>query len=94
MKTTSADDKPQLEGPEVFYYQAFRTLSRSRQYSQVGQPFAIPLSEITAYCELFRIHGLDERERLLFFVHQMDDAYIEVRSKQVKDELDRERRKH
>ena len=43
----------------------------------MGGPGPIPLSEILAYCDIYRIEDLDERDELVTFVRAMDQAYLE-----------------
>ena len=53
---------------------AFKNLSSSRAVGfGIG---AIPVSEILAYCELFRIDGEDEREDMLYYVSELDMEYL------------------
>jgi len=60
----------------LFLWQAFVFLNKSRSPSMDGIA-PIPVSEILAYCELFRITNPDDRERLLYAVKAMDGAFIE-----------------
>lgn len=53
--------------------EAFDRLSGSRRYT-MGSPVNIPLSEILAYLELFRIeHGRDD---FVFMIQGMDATYL------------------
>lgn len=60
----------------LFLWQAFVFLNKSRPQGFEGIA-PIPVSEILAYCELFRITNADDRERLLHAVKAMDGAFIE-----------------
>lgn len=67
--------------PEPFpdlaeYLEAFRVLCASRPNSGFGIS-AIPLSEIQSYCSLF---GVEDRERFVYLVRAMDEAFIEKRA--------------
>lgn len=43
----------------------------------MGAPMPIPLSEILAYCDLYRIHDLDERHEIVTFIQAMDRTYLD-----------------
>ena len=60
---------------------AFRELTDSRPYTQ-AQPIPIPLSEILAYCQMYYIESLLERERLVKVVRILDNTYLKVSSEQ------------
>jgi hypothetical protein len=68
--------RPSLDERLRYYYSAYNRVSRSRDVSMAG---ALPLkvSEIAAYCELFKIHSLNERERLFDCITTLDDVYLE-----------------
>lgn len=53
--------------------------------SQVG-PLEIPISEVLAYCELFKVHDLHDRTRIFKFVKRIDRAYLEVIAEKHKTE--------
>ena len=40
-------------------------------------PLPLKLSEIVAYCELFQIRSVTERERLFDIITSLDDVYLE-----------------
>lgn len=48
----------------------------SRRVGMAGA-LPIPVSEIQAYCELFYIRTLPERERLFFFLTDLDSFFLE-----------------
>ncbi len=39
-------------------------------------PLRVPVSEILAYCTLFYISNITERERLFRYVNSLDSAYL------------------
>ncbi len=67
-------------------------LSDSRTYSDVGQPMPIPISEYVAYCELFGIKLLSERETFFRQVRALDRAYREVVSEQLSQKLETDKK--
>lgn len=69
-------DRPVLDFRQHYYYAAYRALSRSRNVAMT-QPLPIPISEILAYCILFQIDNLTEREQILRTVNLLDDVYLE-----------------
>lgn len=50
----------------------------------MGGPLPVPISEILAYCHLFYITNVDEREQLLRYVVSIDNAYLEHAAEQSK----------
>lgn len=64
-------------------------LTQSREYSQFGQPLPIPLSEYVAYCELFGIKELSEREAMFRHVRAMDTIFVEKVGERLKQETDK-----
>jgi hypothetical protein len=71
-------DAPSLPPHLNYYYQQFQELGKSRRYTY-GEPLAIPISEIHAHCEFYR---LDEAERndLYTYVRLFDDNWLEIRA--------------
>jgi hypothetical protein len=67
--------RPKLDQRQVYYYNAYQQMSRSRS-AGMGGALPIPVTEILAYCELFYIAQLDERERIFRYVNRLDDAYL------------------
>lgn len=61
---------------EQSFYNAFVTLSGSRQITAVG-PMAIPLSEIKSFFELYEITDTDEQDEYLELIQTLDKAYLE-----------------
>lgn len=76
-------DRPKLDFRQVYYYNAFQAMSSSRTAGMSGA-MPIPLTEIVAYCNLFYIAQLEEREQLLRYVSSMDRVYLEFAAKQAK----------
>lgn len=72
---------PSLEKmPEVPYYlqwiwEAFSVLSGCRPAS-IGGALAIPMTELHAYCMLKRIDNSDEIDDLIYFIRELDTAYL------------------
>lgn len=79
-------ERPVLE-PHLWYYRdIYGELAGSRSHSANGDPLPIPVSEILAYCTLFRIDGTEERETLCTMVRALDRAFLEhIREKSKKD---------
>jgi hypothetical protein len=69
-------DRPVLDVRQAYYYGAYQSIARGRPVS-MGGPLAIPVSEILAYCYLFKISKVNERDRLLRYVTMIDNAYLE-----------------
>ena len=49
----------------------------------------IPLSEMKAYMELFRINDLDERDRFVRMIKALDRVYIKHTNDKLKQERER-----
>jgi hypothetical protein len=69
-------EKPKLSEDDADYYEAFKSLSGARVYTEVG-PQPIPVSEVLAYCEFLNITDQFERQAILRIMQAMDSAYIE-----------------
>ncbi len=64
--------------PEAeYWYHVFGVLHPSRGVGLEG-PRTIPLSEIEAYCALFRISDLEDREELVTIIRAVDLAYLDL----------------
>ena len=68
--------RPALRSDCIVYFDAFRFLSASRLWNQVG-PQPVPVSEIKAYMEVAEIEDPNEKLKYLKFVSDLDG--IEVR---------------
>ncbi len=69
-------DRPVLDFRQSYYYNAYQSIARSRNAGMAG-PLPIPVSEILAYCNLFQIVKLDERERIFRYINCLDNAYLD-----------------
>lgn len=67
--------KPPLPLHLGFYYEAYLALSRARGLT-MGGVLPIVFSEITNWANEYRIRGEDQRDRLIFFVQSLDQAYM------------------
>ena len=54
----------------------------SRQMGAMGGEGYIPVSEISAYCDLMQITDVNDRADLLRFIRSLDAAYLDEREKQ------------
>ena len=67
-------NRPFLTTWTLSYYRAFRVLQDSRPSGMgIGM---IPLSEMVAYCDLYAITDLDERDRFVTMMKALDEAYV------------------
>lgn len=81
-------NRPVLE-PRLRYFESvFYDLSSDRDYTSAGSPKAIPTPSILAYCELFYIEDMGERERLFRAVRVMDRAFVKELSAKIKRQQD------
>ena len=76
MQPRALENRPLINDRLGYYYAAFNRLSRSRDASMAG-PLPIKASEILAYCTLFNIQTVEERERIFDHIANLDDAYLE-----------------
>lgn len=60
------------------YFAAFKMLHGSRNIAPDGAPLPIPLSEVSAYADLFGFRSLQDRFDLLRYVQVCDNSYIEA----------------
>lgn len=77
-------ERPALTGLLGYYKDVFSDLASSRAYTTEGLALPIPLSEVLAYCELFGIAGLEERDRLYRMIRAMDTTFRKVVADQAK----------
>jgi len=81
--TKSLQDQPTLLPELALIWEAFAMTTTSREYGRrfgtEGREYliagAIPLTEITAYCDLIGVFCFEQRRRIAKFVQAMDDAY-------------------
>jgi hypothetical protein len=67
---------PQLDVRQVYFWNAYQQLTGSRRVSMSGA-LPIPISEIRAYCELFKIHDVEDIESLLNGINSLDQVYLD-----------------
>lgn len=82
-------EAPSLPPHLSYYYEQFRELGKSRNYTY-GEPLAIPISEIHAHSEFYR---LDEAERhdLYLYTRLFDDTWLNVMAEKAKEEAARKK---
>lgn len=74
-------NRPALKPWLVLYFETYNRLRGSRRVGMVGA-MPIPVSEIESYCNLFYIRTLPERERLFYFVTDLDQHFLAHMHKQ------------
>lgn len=70
-------NKPMVMDEAAAFYNAYILLQSSRTFDFNGNPNAIPLSEILAFCNLFGYDTLEERHSVLKFVRVCDKTYLD-----------------
>lgn len=83
VKPKALEERPELDFRQQWYYTAYQSISRSRSVG-MGGPLPVPVSEILAYCQLFYIAKLNERERLFRYINSLDNAYLDYVGEQSK----------
>ena len=73
-RVLALEEKPELDGYELWHFKAFKVLSASRQAGFGQNP--ITLSDMLAYMQIHGINDPDDREDFVFFMQEMDDEYI------------------
>lgn len=68
-------ERPQLDVRQVYFYNAYQSISSSRNFSMSGA-LPIPLTEIRAYCELYKIHDVEIIEALHERISFLDGVYL------------------
>ena len=68
-------DRPKLSWFEDYYFDLYKTLSRSRQYGNIPQPILI--SEVVALLGLHGIYSYSERLWVLSLVQELDLDFID-----------------
>jgi hypothetical protein len=71
-------ESPTLPPHLSYYYDQFQELSKSRRYTY-GEPLAIPISEIHAHCEFYRLDFI-ERQDLYCYIRLFDDNWLSIRA--------------
>ena len=74
-KVSALDERPELKSEYHWLYDAYRTLSRSRQVGGMGE-FYIPLTEYVAYCNLMEISDTEQRMFLTNVVSEVDTILL------------------
>lgn len=73
---SAADGRPPIERRLLQYWGAFSDLHRRRQWQQ-GGPQPLSYTEMESYIRLkFRLKGPPQIRRLLRFVEELDDAFL------------------
>lgn len=76
-------DRPKLDIRQVYFYNAYQQLAGSRNVSMSGA-LPIPMSEIRAYCELYKIHDVEKIEALHDRITFLDGVYLEYAAEKSK----------
>ena len=76
-------DRPALRSEDRRYYSAYRSLSASRMWTQVG-PVAIPVSEVKAYMEMAGIEDPETKLKYLRLIQGLDAVEVKVVRKDMK----------
>lgn len=74
LPTPIIDNKPELNGTELYYYRAFIELCGKRQFNFGPQP--IQLSEIAAWLDLQRITNSESRLEYALFIGLLDQTWL------------------
>ncbi|WP_274584096.1 hypothetical protein V9W64_10895 [Neisseria leonii] len=78
MKVRELTHRPKLEDENIWLYDAYRLLSRSRQLGGMSE-FYIPLTEYQAYFEITRLHDVEQRLYLMSVITQVDAVLLHER---------------
>lgn len=73
--TPSLDRMPKVPFYLQSIWEAFSILSGSRPASMSGA-LPIPMTELLAYCTLKRVDDPDDIDDLIYFIREMDAAYL------------------
>lgn len=82
-KSSPLSLKPELTDLSYYYYSIFMTLNSSRDYGAMGGVFPIKISEIEAFCRLFKIDSLTDRTDLFKIITFCDRIYIDLLNKKL-----------
>ena len=77
-------EAPTLPPHLNYYYQQFQELGKSRNYTY-GEPLAIPISEIHAHSEFYRL-DYAERHDLYMYIRLFDDTWLSIRAEKAEAE--------
>lgn len=75
--------RPQLDSRQVGYFNAYQQVAGSRRVG-MGGPLPIPVSEVRAYFELYKIHDVEIIETIHDRINFLDGVYLEHVAKQAK----------
>lgn len=70
-------NRPGLLNRDLAYFNAFVTLSEQRDYSDMGRPQSIKVSEILAFCTLVGIASQQERVKYLNLIKDLDQIWTQ-----------------
>lgn len=76
-------DSPEVRIDLQFFFNAFMELNTCRSIGMNEGP--IPWTAMITYCEVLEIDR-DERERFIYLVRKMDEAYLSYRADEMKKE--------
>lgn len=76
MKVPALENRPALTLWTAGDYEAFQKLSSSRPLG-MGGAGSIPISEISAYCALYRMEDLDDVDRFVTMIKALDSEYLQ-----------------
>lgn len=68
---------PEIPDHLVWIYSAFGVLSNTRSWNYTG-PNPIALTEVKAYCELKYLKELEDIDDLIYFLQELDSAWMKV----------------
>jgi len=69
------NSRPDIFSDYVWVWEAFLTLSSSRQMG-MSSPQPISLSEIKTYIDLYKIDDRDEVDELIYLVQHLDHVFV------------------
>lgn len=78
MEVTALTNRPSLKVEYGWLYEAYHTLSRSRQIGGMGE-YYIPLSEYAAYFSIIGLEDIEQRTFLLHVIAHVDSVLLKDR---------------
>lgn len=78
MTVAALVDRPKLKDEHIWLYEAYRTLSRSRQVGGAGE-FYIPCSEYKAYMDIINLQDVGQRTFMMDVVAAVDATLLHER---------------
>lgn len=88
---TEEDEQDFLPAHLHWIWSAFATLSRARLVNQAG-PQPIPVSEVSAYCEIEGWLDAETRADLLFHITNLDGKWLEIRHAEIAKQMEKTRK--